>query len=110
MIAIDGYDINYKITGNGPETVVILQGWGTTLEVYDSIARVLAPAYRVLSVHKDEETAVYAAAHGSALQSVGHELVKQGGEVVAYTTHHVGKTAVRGETGYRVDFVEYQPP
>ena len=50
MIAIDGYDINYKITGNGPETVVILQGWGTTLEVYDSIARVLAPAYRVVQL------------------------------------------------------------
>ena len=48
MIAIDGYDINYKITGDGSETVVILQGWGTTLEVYDSIVRVLAPVYRVV--------------------------------------------------------------
>ena len=50
MITIDGYDINYKITGDGTETVVILQGWGTTLEVYDSIARVLAPAYRVVQL------------------------------------------------------------
>ena len=50
MIAIDGYDINYKITGDGSETVVILQGWGTTLEVYDSIVRVLAPVYRVVQL------------------------------------------------------------
>ena len=30
--------------------MVILQGWGTTLEVYDSIVRVLAPVYRVVQL------------------------------------------------------------
>ena len=50
MIVIDGYDIKYKMTGDGPETVVILQGWGTTLEVYDSIARTLAKSYRVVQL------------------------------------------------------------
>lgn len=50
MIQIDGYDINYKITGQGPETVVVLQGWGTSLEIYDSIARILSPMYRVVQL------------------------------------------------------------
>lgn len=45
---IDGYQINYKITGNGEKTVVILQGWGTTLEVYDSVANCINEAYRVV--------------------------------------------------------------
>ena len=50
VIQIDGYDIKYKITGEGPETVVVLQVWGTTLEIYDSIARILSPAYRVVQL------------------------------------------------------------
>lgn len=32
----------------------------------------LRAAYRVLCVHKDEQPAVYAAAHGSDLQAKGH--------------------------------------
>lgn len=40
-IDIDGYNIIYKITGSGPRTVVILQGWGTSLTVYDSIANTI---------------------------------------------------------------------
>lgn len=51
MIQIDGYDIEYKITGEGPQTVVVLQGWGTTQEIYDSIARILSPAYRVVQLN-----------------------------------------------------------
>ena len=38
-IDINGYNINYKITG--PETgktAVILQGWGTGLDLYDFAA------------------------------------------------------------------------
>ena len=37
-IMVQGYKINYKITGEGDRTLVILQGWGTKLEVYDSVA------------------------------------------------------------------------
>ena len=47
-IEIDGYHICYKITGNGEETVVILQGWGTDLGVYDSAANAIASKYRVV--------------------------------------------------------------
>ena len=38
QIKVDGYNINYKITGEGEKTVVMLQGWGTTMEMYDSVA------------------------------------------------------------------------
>ena len=37
-IVVDGYNICYKTTGTGDKTVVILQGWGTDLGVYDSVA------------------------------------------------------------------------
>lgn len=47
---IDGYHIRYKITGAGEETVVILQGWGTRLEVYDSVAAVINEKYRVVQL------------------------------------------------------------
>lgn len=47
-ILIDGYNINYKITGDGEQTVVILQGWGTGLEVYDSVAACINESYRVI--------------------------------------------------------------
>jgi len=47
-VKIDGYSIKYKITGSGDKYVVILQGWGTTLEVYDSIASYLEDGYKVV--------------------------------------------------------------
>ena len=47
-IAVDGYNICYKITGEGPETVVILQGWGTHLGVYDLVADSISSKYRVV--------------------------------------------------------------
>jgi len=37
-LEVDGCNVSCKITGDGPETVVILQGWGTDLGVYDSVA------------------------------------------------------------------------
>ena len=49
-ILIDGYNINYKITGDGEQTVVILQGWGTGLEVYDSVAACINESYRVIQL------------------------------------------------------------
>ena len=45
-IQVDGYNICYKITGEGEETVVMLQGWGTDLGVYDSVADTIKDAYR----------------------------------------------------------------
>lgn len=37
-ILVDDYHISYKITGEGDRTVVMLQGWGTHLGMYDSVA------------------------------------------------------------------------
>lgn len=45
-IEVDGYNICYKITGTGEETVVMLQGWGTDLGVYDSVANSINEQYR----------------------------------------------------------------
>ncbi|MCR5716328.1 MAG: alpha/beta hydrolase [Lachnospiraceae bacterium] len=47
-LTIDGYNICYKITGQGEKTVVILQGWGTSLSVYDSVAADLSDGCRVI--------------------------------------------------------------
>lgn len=47
-ISVQGYNINYKITGEGPQTLVILQGWGTKLSLYDSIVDAVKSSYRVV--------------------------------------------------------------
>lgn len=47
-IRVDGYNINYKMTGQGEKMVVILQGWGTHMSIYDSVAAALSRTYRVL--------------------------------------------------------------
>ena len=47
-ITVDGYNINYKITGEGEKTLTVLQGWGTAMELYDPVAEILGGAYRVL--------------------------------------------------------------
>lgn len=47
-ITVSGYNINYKITGEGEDTLVILQGWGTKMEVYDSVAASVNHKYRVV--------------------------------------------------------------
>ena len=49
-IEIDGYNINYKISGDGPKTAVMLQGWGTHLGVYDSVAATLNSGYRFVQL------------------------------------------------------------
>ena len=51
-INIDGYDINYKITTpkGRPKTAVILQGWGTELGMYDSVAAAIADKYKVIQL------------------------------------------------------------
>ncbi len=45
-INIDGLNICYKITGDGPDTIVMLQGWGTDLGIYDSVANAVNSKYR----------------------------------------------------------------
>ena len=51
-IVVDGYNICYKTTGTGDKTVVILQGWGTDLGVYDSVAGVIdGSRYRVIQFY-----------------------------------------------------------
>ncbi|MCR5503323.1 MAG: alpha/beta hydrolase [Lachnospiraceae bacterium] len=45
---VNGYNINYEWVGEGEETVVILQGWGTTYGLYHPIANALAGTCRVL--------------------------------------------------------------
>lgn len=47
-IEIDGYNICCKVTGSGDKTAVILQGWGTDLGVYDSVAVAINKEYRVI--------------------------------------------------------------
>ena len=49
-VNIDGYKICYKITGEGEPAVVILQGWGTELAVYDSVAACINGKYRVVQL------------------------------------------------------------
>lgn len=48
FLNIDGYEINYTVTGKGEQTLVILQGWGTELTVYDSVAACVSDRYRVV--------------------------------------------------------------
>ena len=47
---IDGYNINYKITGpeNAKKTAVILQGWGTGMDLYDFAAGCINDSIRVV--------------------------------------------------------------
>ena len=48
QIRIDDYNIEYKITGESTQNLVILQGWGTNLGMYDSIAAMVSDRYRVI--------------------------------------------------------------
>lgn len=47
-IDVNGYKINYKITGAGDEVVVLLQGWGTSCELYDGVVSSINSKYRVV--------------------------------------------------------------
>ena len=47
-INVNGYEIAYQITGQGEDTVVILQGWGTELATYNSVAACISDRYRVV--------------------------------------------------------------
>lgn len=47
-ITVDGLKISYRVYGEGDETAVLLQGWGTTYSIYESIANILSEKMRVL--------------------------------------------------------------
>ena len=49
-LTIDGYKINYKMSGpeDAAHTAVVLQGWGTTADMYDSVAAAINDSYLVL--------------------------------------------------------------
>lgn len=47
---IEGYKICYKETGAGKKVVIILQGWGTNLEVYNPVADCINSKYRVIQL------------------------------------------------------------
>lgn len=47
-ILVDGYNIYYKESGEGEKVVVMLQGWGTELEIYDSVAATINDACRFI--------------------------------------------------------------
>ncbi len=49
-INVDGYNICYKISGNGEKTAVMLQGWGTSLELYDTVANTINGKYRFIQL------------------------------------------------------------
>ena len=49
-LEIDGLKINYKITGDGDETAVMLQGWGTNMELYDPVAATICEKYRFIQL------------------------------------------------------------
>lgn len=44
-IEVNGYNICYKKTGNGQKIAVMLQGWGTHLGIYDSVAESINEQY-----------------------------------------------------------------
>ena len=47
-INVDGIPVNCSDTGQGPETVLILQGWGTNESLYADLARHLSRSMRVI--------------------------------------------------------------
>lgn len=49
---INGIEITYKISGpdDAKETAVVLQGWGTDLTIYDSVAAAINDSYRVVQL------------------------------------------------------------
>ncbi|MBR4691956.1 MAG: alpha/beta hydrolase [Oscillospiraceae bacterium] len=47
VVEVQGIPVNYIVCGEGPETAVILQGWGTKLGLYRDLAEHLGRTMRV---------------------------------------------------------------
>lgn len=50
FIAIDGMDVHYRITGKGPETIVLLHGTSSSLHTWEGWTQELNDRYRVVSM------------------------------------------------------------
>lgn len=48
---IDGLTVRYKKTGSGAQCAVILQGWGTDMKIYDTVAADISDAFTVYQVN-----------------------------------------------------------
>lgn len=48
LIKVNDLTINYRISGKGKESVFILQGWGTSLNLYRSLAETFEKKYQVV--------------------------------------------------------------
>ena len=47
-INIDGYKTEYKESGQGDRVAVLLQGWGTDMSLYDTVAATINGSYRFI--------------------------------------------------------------
>ncbi len=50
QVEIDGYKVNYTTKGDNKKYVIILQGWGTKIGIYDGIVNALCDKYKVVSL------------------------------------------------------------
>lgn len=50
FLDVKGYKTFYKITGSGDRAVVLLQGWGTSCEIYNSVAASIQEKYKVIQL------------------------------------------------------------
>ncbi|MBQ7635684.1 MAG: alpha/beta hydrolase [Lachnospiraceae bacterium] len=50
QVEIDGYKVNYITKGDNKKYVIILQGWGTKIGIYDGIVNALCDKYKVVSL------------------------------------------------------------
>lgn len=48
FLELNGYQVAYNITGEGEDVVVLLQGWGTSYELYNMVADTINEKYRVV--------------------------------------------------------------
>ncbi|MCM1449053.1 MAG: alpha/beta hydrolase [Clostridiales bacterium] len=50
QLSTRGVTMHYTVTGNGPDTVILMHGWGCDASTVESMRAVLAPCHRVLTV------------------------------------------------------------
>jgi len=48
-IAVGGVKLRYRIQGQG-DPVLLLHGWGCSIEVFDPVARALAPSFKAITI------------------------------------------------------------
>jgi len=50
FLPLDGMDVHYRITGTGPQTIVLLHGTSSSLHTWEGWTTLLNPHYRVVSM------------------------------------------------------------